>query len=98
MNVKWIPANLDIRIAARTGPGYHDAAWELGRDYPPVFMQWTTRTNLEVCMDLIRYGTVNVDCLTTHRIHLDRAEAEIDAIENAESIMGLVFVNGGAKE
>lgn len=95
MEVKWIPANLDIRIAARTGPGYHDPDWEYGRDYPPVFMQWTTRTNLEVCMDLIRHGNVHVDCLTTHRVDLFDAEAGIDAIPRGEDVLGLVFVNGG---
>ena len=42
--------NLDVRSAARTGPGYHDEAWEHGADYPPVFMQWTTRRNLEECL------------------------------------------------
>ena len=60
-------------------------------------MQWTTRTNLEVCMDLIRYGDVNVDSLTTHRVDLCDAEAQIDAIENPEDILGLIFKNGGAE-
>jgi len=97
IELKWVPANLDVRIAARTGAGYHDAAWELGRDYPPVFMQWTTRTNLEVCMELVRYGNVNVDGLTTHRIDLFNAEAQIDAIGNPEDILGLIFKNGGVE-
>lgn len=95
IDLKWIPANLDVCIAARTGPGYHDSAWELGQDYPPVFMQWTTQTNLEVCMDAIRYGQVNVDALTTHRIALENAEAEIDALSDPTQILGLVFENGG---
>ena len=45
--------NIDIRRASRVGPGYHDGAWERGADYPPVFMRWTTRTNLELTMRLI---------------------------------------------
>ena len=32
--------NVDIRRASRTGPGYHDEAWERGEGYPPVFMRW----------------------------------------------------------
>ena len=91
IDLKWIPANLDVRIAARTGPGYHDDTWELGRDYPPVFLQWTTQTNLEVCMDLIRYGNVDVNCLTTHKIELLCADKEIDRIAEPEGILGLVF-------
>lgn len=58
-------------------------------------MQWTTQTNLEVCMDAIRYGQVNVDALTTHRIALENAEAEIDALSDPTQILGLVFENGG---
>lgn len=97
IELKWIPANLDVRIAARTGPGYHDDAWELGKDYPPVFMQWTTQTNLEVCMDLMRYGNVNVSALTTHYVDLMDAEKQIDGITDPEEILGLVFVNGGMR-
>ena len=48
--------NVDIRRASRTGPGYHDEAWERGEGYPPVFMRWTTKTNLELCMRLIAEG------------------------------------------
>lgn len=97
LELKWIPANLDVRIAARTGAGYHDDAWEFGKDYPPVFMRWTTRTNLEVCMELIRYGNVDVDSLTTHRIDLFDAENQIDALKKPEDILGLIFKNGGVE-
>lgn len=97
IDLEWIPANLDVRIAARTGAGYHDTVWELGKDYPPVFMQWTTRTNLEVCMELIRYNKVNVDSLTTHCIDLYNVETQIDALKNPEEILGLIFKNGGTE-
>jgi threonine dehydrogenase-like Zn-dependent dehydrogenase len=42
--------NLDVRSAARTGPGYHDEDWEHGQDYPPVFVDWTTNRNMEECL------------------------------------------------
>ena len=84
--------NVDIRRASRTGPGYHDEAWERGEGYPPVFMRWTTQTNLELCMRLIAEGKLNVDCLTTHRIPLERAEEEVAAIiDDPDEILGLVF-------
>ena len=86
------PWNVDIRRSARTGPGYHDEAWERGEGYPPVVMRWTTRTNLELCMRLIAEGKLDVDRLTTHRIPLERAEEEIAAIIDApDKILGLVF-------
>ena len=84
--------NLDIRKASRTGPGYHDEPWEYGPAYPPVFMRWTTRTNLELCLRLIAEGRLDVDCLTTHTIPLEEAEAGIAGIiEDPDSIIGLVF-------
>ncbi|MCD6365469.1 MAG: hypothetical protein J7M14_06295, partial [Planctomycetes bacterium] len=86
------PANIDVRLAGRTGPGYHDEQWEYGRPYPPVFMRWTTRTNLELCMRLIAEGKLNVDCLTTHTIALKDVDAGISAIiDEPDSILGVVF-------
>ena len=84
--------NVDIRRASRTGPGYHDEAWERGENYPPVFMRWTTQTNLELCMRLVAEGKLDVDCLTTHRVPLERADEEIAAIiGEPDEILGLVF-------
>ena len=84
--------NHDIRIAARTGPGYHDELWEHGDDYPPVFMRWTTRTNLELCVRLIHEGKLNVDTLTTHSIDFSDVERQVDAIlDEPDDILGVVF-------
>ena len=84
--------NVDVRRAARTGPGYHDEAWERGDDYPPAFVRWTTQSNLELCMKLIAEGKLDVDSLTTHRVPLENAESEIAAIINdPDEILGLVF-------
>jgi len=86
------PSNFDIRMAGRTGPGYHDDPWEVGADYPPVFMRWTTRTNLALCIRLIGEGKLNVDCLTTHRIALEQVDAEIQkAIRDPDKVMGVVL-------
>jgi len=84
--------NIDVRRASRTGPGYHDENWELGADYPPVFMRWSTQTNLALCMQLIAEGRLNVDCLTTHRIPLGQAEEAIDkALNTPDEMLGVVF-------
>lgn len=92
MACSWSPANVDIRVAARTGPGYHDTEWEFGRDYPPVYMRWTTRTNLEVCMRMIAKGRFNVDSLTTHTIPLENADTGISTIiKEPDKILGVIF-------
>jgi len=92
MTCSWLPANIDIRIAARTGAGYHDEAWEFGRSYPPVYIRWTTRTNLGICLRMIAKGKLNVDALTTHTIPLENVEAEIFTITKEPSkVLGVVF-------
>jgi threonine dehydrogenase-like Zn-dependent dehydrogenase len=84
--------NIDIRRCSRTGPGYHDPEFEYGPDYPPVFMRWTTKTNLKLGMRLLSEGKINVDSITTHRIKLAEAEDEIDkALEYPDCILGVIF-------
>ena len=84
--------NVDVRRAARTGPGYHDSNWEVGSPYPPVFMRWTTTTNLDLCMRLLEEGKLDVDALTTHRIPLHDLEAGItQIIEEPNNILGVVL-------
>ncbi|HEX2948565.1 MAG TPA: hypothetical protein VHV83_03180 [Armatimonadota bacterium] len=84
--------NLDIRKSSRTGAGYHDSAWELGRDYPQTYMRWTTQTNIELCLRLIAEGKLNVDTLTTHTIALENVDEEISTIiDEPEKILGVNF-------
>jgi len=85
--------NVDVRSAARTGPGYHDEAWEHGADYPPVFMQWTTKRNLEECLLFMASGGLNVDAVITHRASLAEAPQVCDIlIEQPETALGVVLM------
>ena len=86
--------NLDLRCSARTGPGYHDAAWEHGQaDYPPTFVRWTTRTNFELMLSLIARGAVKVKPLTTHRLPLDKIDDAITAhIDAPHRTLGTVLL------
>ena len=84
--------NIDVRRASRTGPGYHDEGWEYGPDYPAVFMRWTTKTNLALCLRLMAEGKVDFAGLTTHRIPLGEVEQGVNAIiDDPDSILGVVF-------
>ncbi len=68
--------NLDLRSAARTGPGYHDEAYEHGADYPNAFVRWTTQAHLRLFTRWIAEGKLNVKDLITTRVgvgHADRA-------------------------
>lgn len=84
--------NADVRSAARTGPGYHDEAWEHGADYPPVFIQWSTSRNLEECLRYMEQSDLRVEPLITHRAPLDDAPGVCDIlIEDPGSALGVVL-------
>jgi threonine dehydrogenase-like Zn-dependent dehydrogenase len=84
--------NIDVRRCSRTGAGYHDPEFEYGLDYPPVFMRWTTQTNLKLCMRLLAEGKIKVDSLTTHRIKLADSEKEIAlALADPDGMLGVIF-------
>ncbi len=74
--------NIDIRPSSRPGPGYHDKAWEHGADYPPVFVEWTTRRNIEECLRAEAEGKLDLESLITHRFPLERGPEACDLLVN----------------
>lgn len=84
--------NVDVRSAARTGPGYHDDDWERGADYPPVFVEWPTTRNLSECLRAVADGRLNVDALITHRFGLaDIGQAVDELVERPQDALGVVL-------
>ncbi|MBR6058930.1 MAG: zinc-binding dehydrogenase [Victivallales bacterium] len=86
--------NLDLRCSARSGPGYHDAAWETGEtSYPDVFVRWTTRSNMELALRYISEKKLSVTNLTTHRLPLRDIDVAVAAhIENPNSTLGTILL------
>jgi len=84
--------NVDIRPSSRPGPGYHDEAWEHGANYPPVFVEWTTRRNMEECLRSAAEGQLDVKSLITHRIPLEEAPGACDELINSPgTAMGVIL-------
>lgn len=84
--------NVDVRSAARTGPGYHDEDYEFGREYPAVFVEWTTQRNLSECVRAMADGKLNVDSLITHRLPLSRIGDAVDElVERPATALGVVL-------
>lgn len=84
--------NVDIRSSARPGPGYHDSAWEHGQDYPPVFVPWTTRRNIEECLRFMAEGRLKVEPIITHRVPLADAPAACETlIQSPGEALGVVL-------
>jgi threonine dehydrogenase-like Zn-dependent dehydrogenase len=87
--------NVDVRSSARPGPGYHDDAWEHGADYPPVFVQWTTRRNVEECLRYMRLGRLTAQHLLTHRVPLDEAPDVCETlIRHPDQALGVILLPG----
>lgn len=84
--------NLDLRPSSRTGPGYHDEAWERGADYPPVFVQWDTHRHMELIIRLIAEQRLRVRPLITHTFPLERvAEACEKLIQTPNEALGVIL-------
>lgn len=72
--------NIDIRNAARSGPGYHDPAWERGDEYPDGHVRWTARENLEKLVEWIDDGRLETAPLVTDRYPLSRIDDAYEQI------------------
>ena len=85
--------NIDIRLTSRTGPGYHDAKYEHGSDYPKTLVQWTTKRNMEEVLRFAAAGSINLKMLITHHIPLDKfsAGAEI-LVTSPDKALGVILV------
>lgn len=86
--------NLDVLSSARTGPGYHDEQWERGkREYPYPWVRWSTRDNLELVIQLIAEGKLQVKPLTTHRLKLEEVDRAVSAhIEEPNGVLGTILL------
>ena len=84
--------NLDLRSSARPGPGYHDEEWERGGDYPPVFVQWTTKRNIEEVLRFAAEGKLKIKPLISHEYPLDKApEACEKIIQTPQETLAVVL-------
>lgn len=84
--------NLDIRSAARTGPGYHDKKYEYGQDYPAAFVQFTTQRNLHEIALLISEKRLKVEPMITHRMSLSAVSQAADLlIDHPDKTLGVVL-------
>ena len=84
--------NLNINISSRTGAGYHDRDWEYGKDYPAVFVQFTSQRNARELVKLIQEKRLLVDPLITHRFPLERINEAGDVlIDHPDQALGVIL-------
>jgi len=84
--------NVDVRSAARTGPGYHDEDYERGEDYPSVFVEWDTQRNLEETLRGMEEGKLSVEPLITDRYPLKKIEEACEkSIRRPNEALGVIL-------
>ncbi len=84
--------NVDVRASSRTGPGYHDEAYEHGADYPAGFVQFTTQRNLREIVRLMAEKRLIVEPMTTHRVPLARVGEMADMLlESPDQALGVIL-------
>jgi polar amino acid transport system substrate-binding protein len=84
---------LELRMSCSYGPGRYDPRYEeQGVDYPPAYVRWTEQRNMAAFQELVHYGKIDLDYLTTHEFPLDEAPAAYDLIlERREPVLGVVI-------
>ncbi len=84
--------NLDVRCSSRTGCGYHDSAWEYGKDYPAVFVQFTSQRNAAELVKLMAEKRLNVLPLISHRLKIeDVGQAADMLISHPDKTLGVIL-------
>ena len=84
---------LDLRMSCSYGPGRYDPAYEeKGIDYPPAYVRWTERRNMEIFQEFIHSNRIDVSHLTTHVFRLDEAAEAYDLImEKKAPHLGIII-------
>jgi predicted dehydrogenase/threonine dehydrogenase-like Zn-dependent dehydrogenase len=84
---------LVFTVSKAAGPGSLAPLYEAkGFDYPVAQVRWTERRNLEVFLDLIAQGRVQIKPLITHRFAIGEALKAYDLLlKNLEPYIGVVL-------
>lgn len=84
---------LDLRMSCSYGPGRYDPLYEeQGVDYPPAYVRWTERRNMEAFQELLYSNKIDIGYITTHVFSLDEAHKAYALItQRTEPFLGLII-------
>ncbi len=91
---------LQVKMSCSYGPGRYDPEYEeKGIDYPPAYVRWTEKRNMQAFQELIYSGKINVSYLTTHVFKLEKAPAAYDMIlKKSEPSIGILIEYDTSKD
>jgi predicted dehydrogenase/threonine dehydrogenase-like Zn-dependent dehydrogenase len=75
----WYRKELELRMSCSYGPGRYDPDYEeKGIDYPPAYVRWTQKRNMQAFQELVHSGRIDLAYLTTHEFPLPQAPQAYD--------------------
>jgi len=91
---------LQVKMSCSYGPGRYDPAYEeKGMDYPPAYVRWTEKRNMQAFQELLYTGKIDVSYLTTHIFKLEEAPAAYDMIlKKSEPSIGILIEYDTSKD
>jgi polar amino acid transport system substrate-binding protein len=91
---------LQVRMSCSYGPGRYDPQYEeKGIDYPPAYVRWTEKRNMEAFQELIYTKKIDVGYLTTHTFKLEDAPKAYDMmLAKSEPFIGILIEYDANKE
>jgi polar amino acid transport system substrate-binding protein len=84
---------LQVKMSCSYGPGRYDPNFEVkGLDYPPAYVRWTEKGNMQAFQELIHSKKIAIGYLTTHAFKLQDAPAAYDLIlAKSEPCLGILI-------
>lgn len=84
---------LQVKMSCSYGPGRYDPGYEeKGIDYPPGYVRWTEKRNMQAFQALIYENKIDPGYLTTHIFKLENAPDAYDLMmEKAERFIGILI-------
>lgn len=93
--------NIRLISSAKAGPGYRDANYESGADYPSAYVPWTVRRNMRTLLEVIGDGRLGgLDQLITHRFAFEDGRSAYEFLQKpAVKALGVLLeYNGHSSE
>jgi predicted dehydrogenase/threonine dehydrogenase-like Zn-dependent dehydrogenase len=89
----WYKKELELRMSCSYGPGRYDSEYEeKGIDYPPAYVRWTEKRNMQAFQELIHSCKIELSYLTTHEFALEHAPQAYDMIvSRSKPFLGVVL-------
>ena len=77
---------IDFRFSRSYGPGRYDKAYEeKGLSYPPAYVPWTEKRNLECFLDLLAQNQVSIAPLITETIPFEESPSAFQQLKNRDA-------------